>query len=226
MTKKLLVIASSLLIIVGCESDYQKCMNTEVPKSLEIISSSTKDLEEAKSNLEVWVVELESWAIQFKPLMDWIDDNPGPIDTRTVADLELEDELRQEFIQHRLAFLNYWAELHKKEGNPVVSPEELIIYSSNEVVEYYFENFNGSLHALKDEAIFDGRNPFDTLLIDDVLRESGSEQVQIAFLFELIKNAKSLIASVPALKERQSSDLIKNAQDLASDVCNSHGFYQ
>ena len=58
-----------------------------------------------------------------------------------------------------------------------------------EVGEYFFENFHIPLQDLKDEAIFDGRDPFDTLLTDDVLRESGSEQVQIAVVFELIKNA-------------------------------------
>ena len=217
------ILAFSLLL--GCESDFQKCMNTEVPKSLITVSSSTKDLDAAKFNLEQWVLEVESWAIQFRPLMDWIDDNPGPIDSRTVEDLELEDELRQEFIQHRMAFLNYWAEFHKKEGNPAVSPEELINYSFIKVGEYYFENFHNPLQDLKDEAIFDGRDPFDTLLRDDVLRESGSEQVQIAVMFELIKNAKQLIASVPS-KEQQNLAAQDLARNLASDVCNSRGLYE
>lgn len=212
-------------LLLGCESDFQKCMNTEVPKSLITVSSSAKNLDVAKTNLEQWVTEVESWAVQFKPLMDWIGDNPGPIDSRAVADLELEDELRQEFIQHRLAFLNYWAELHKKEGNPVVSPEELINYSFIEVGEYFFENFHIPLQDLKDEAIFDGRDPFDTLLTDDVLRESGSEQVQIAVMFELIKNAKQLIASVPS-KEQQNLAAQDLARNLASDLCNSRGLYE
>ena len=83
-----------------------------------------KDLDAAKFNLERWVLEVESWAIQFRPLMDWIDDNPGPIDSRTVEDLELEDELRQEFIQHRMTFLNYWAEFSiRKKATQLLAPK-------------------------------------------------------------------------------------------------------
>lgn len=214
--RQLAILPFILITLVGCESDFQRCMNTELPRAQASIERSYTDLDESAEDLEIWVAQVEDWIEKFNPLIAWIDANPGPIDTRTVAGLDSQDENVLKFLAHRVAFLTYWGQINKASGNPITAPVDLLNYSF-QITEEFFDKFT----HLENEAIFDGEDIFDKLINDDVLLNSGSEIASLKLFSEMLSNARQLLDTTKQSRARAVSEALV----LASNTCNEHGLY-
>lgn len=224
--RKILTLCLVGTLMTGCESDFDKCMRTELPRA-----AADLGLDEARDNLshlEAASVRAEYIAFADEQYSDWVSTNPKPSEPKqpSILDFDTTDE---------------WIEAGRKyESIPAIASWRT---KSDEALLSFLQEAGSDLAKIDEIEIW--YEEFERLLMPRAMRNNcwGSEQCRSPLFAEsyyLEKNSDeelehdayggesvgaALSDSITWQKNR-IAELEELAPETAIRACNANGFYE
>lgn len=253
MARVFLVI--TLLMLAACESDFQKCMNTEVPRAKQLLGVDEQAARVA--SLSAMAEKLEIVVPIFREAIDWDMANPAPVEPkkREISIEEMPEFLeslshldeRQQFAEVQKRNLEYAEQFELEKAQ---YEAELEIYDSKSN-DFYFKNgkaagFSGNtweeMYVEDDQyyALYEEINDlvrdralelgcWDSRRCVDPLYEELRGQGGVKLAGEgdpMLEVAPAAVAGSLSMAIKALSDLQSQSSELATVTCNTNGLYE
>ena len=212
------------LLLAGCASEFDKCMNTELPRAEKISGLNAE--REAGLQLMSLRETLEKWGLAAKAVAAWEKTNPPPLDIPEYPDYKCSeltgdawsdcrsahDKLKEEFeaaeaIWEASPEVIRWKErleeaalrLYREQGLPLFNMEEL---PYSEIMEK-FDTFVAP------------RSEIWQCRVDPDCDDNRDENIDMKAIDEaMLTNASTI------------SEMAEATKELATVTCNNNGFYE
>ena len=224
-----LIVLALTFVVVGCESDFEKCMNTEMPRSEGMLGLEG---EREVGRLLPSMREFSTRVItQQTAMVKWVDNNYPPNAPKypeyTCSELtgdvwkvcaEGHDILKEKFNESR----EIWEETPDAQNWRKLNDEEFE-RSAREVglpsdYEEFEQKFDEHLENLK--TVLKPRSSIYSCIVDfkcdeyDYKDEVSNEIMEKSFTEAILNNSRDI------------SDLVEKSKELATVTCNNNGFYE
>lgn len=225
-----LIVLLFTLVVVGCESDFEKCMNTEMPRSEGILGIEG---ERESGRLLTSMREFNTRMVTHDTAMGkWVDNNPPPnapeYPEYTCSELsgragelcrEGHDILKEKYDEAREIWEatpdgQSWVKLRDEEFER--SALEIGVPSNEEEFQQKFDEYWNNL-----ETVLKPRSSIYSCLEDYKCDEYNwgdvddyNEIIEKSFAEAILNNSRDI------------SDLVEKSKELATVTCNNNGFYE
>jgi len=227
--KKELPLVGLILLLAGCESDFDKCMNTELPRA-ETLTGIEAEREVGRQLLDLRNHH-KALIDAYEKMIQWGQANPRPADyptgpDNTCGDYENFDSWRtcnSEYKRVREELVNEWkatpdAKLWIERRDAEYSRVGLEIGVSISTEEEFADLFDGLFESY--DTLLEPRSTTLQCYGDyeckeyDFMKDEHSEIIEIAFDEAILNNARVI------------AELMPKAELLATVTCNNNGFYE